>query len=347
MLNLLKKFKNNLTTGELSFPKNLPYKDAEFIIIGSLFKTYKARRINDNKEVIIKLPYKKIDLNVFREKMLIWAKLNHQNIAKLFNYSINPIFHEIEYCGKNLKETSDLTNSEEKIFKIIFDVSEGLKYAHARNILHRNLTSANIMFNGREAKISNWYCARYLNNRTNKDLQKPYSKYLAPEMILKKKEGFYTDIWQLGVLFYELTTGRVPFNNKDEILKAKVIHPYEIINKCLSKRRKRRYQPVEEFQRDLKALINEKYENFVENKEMVRMISYCCDLLLICLKNNDGINAYKYLDDLIEYVDNINIKEELKCLKEGIKYRIENNIPISKEMIVSAEIIVYKIRLRC
>ena len=62
MLNLLKKFKNNLTTGELSFPKNLPYKDAEFIIIGSLFKTYKAKRINDNKEVIIKLPYKKTNI---------------------------------------------------------------------------------------------------------------------------------------------------------------------------------------------------------------------------------------------------------------------------------------------
>ena len=87
------------------------------IIIGSLFKTYKARRINDNKEVIIKLPYKKIDLNVFREKMLIWAKLNHQNIAKLFNYSINPIFHEIEYCGKNLKETFNILTAHTKVLR--------------------------------------------------------------------------------------------------------------------------------------------------------------------------------------------------------------------------------------
>ncbi|EHP84293.1 Serine/threonine-protein kinase-like domain protein [Methanotorris formicicus Mc-S-70] len=276
--------------------------------------------------------------------MLIWAKLNHQNIARLYNYSTNPLFHEIEYCGKNLKEVYNSIKSEERIFKIIFDVSEGLKHAHTRNILHRNLTSANVMFDGRDAKISNWYCARYVN-RVSRDLQKPYSKYLAPEMILKKKEGFYTDIWQLGVLFYELTTGRVPFNNKDEILNIKVVHPYEIINKCLSKRRKRRYQSVEDFQNDLKALINEKYENFVENKEMFKGISYCCDLLLICLKNNDGVNAYKYLDDLIEYVDNNSIKEDLKHLKESIKYRLENHIPIPKEIIYNAEIITHKIKL--
>jgi len=328
--------------GELSFPKTLPYYNFEFIVRGSVFNTYRVFRRRDNKIVIVKIPNKYVNIRIFNEKMQLWSRLNHPNIAKLYDYGTKPIFHEIEHCGKSLNDIKHILN-EDSVLKIIFDVSEGLRHAHNWNIIHRNITPANIMVKDEVAKLSNLYCARFVN-KIGKDLQRPYSKYLAPEQILGKREGFYTDIWQLGILFYELMTKSLPFRNKNEILKFNVVHPNNMINKCLNKRRSRRYQTVEEFQKDLRNYISNKYQQSSKIEDKFRTVDYCGQLILMYLKSDNGEEAYKYIGDLINYAKG-DIKNDLIQLKKAVKYRVENNIPIPYGVVASAEVIIHKVKL--
>ena len=66
--------------------------------------------------------------------------------------------------------------------------------------------------------------------------------------------------------------------------------------------------------------------------------------MLVYLKINDGVNAYKHCGDLINYAKG-GIKDDLTQLKEAIRYRVENNLPIPEELVYNAEIIVHKIKL--
>ena len=94
--------------------------------------------------------------------------------------------------------------------------------------------------------------------------------YAAPEQFSRKygNIGVWTDIWQLGVVFYQLTTGELPFKGDDFIelmtaittkdpIKPSELNPQidkeveDIILKCLKKKPEERYQSISELQRDL------------------------------------------------------------------------------------------------
>jgi hypothetical protein len=62
------------------------------------------------------------------------------------------------------------------------------------------------------------------------------------------------------------------------------------------------------------------------------------------LKSDNGVGAYKYIGDLINYAKG-DIKNDLIQLKQAVKYRVENNIPIPYEVVASAEVIIHKVKL--
>ena len=119
--------------------------------------------------------------------------------------------------------------------------------------------------------------------------------------------------------------------------------------KCLEKDKKERYQSVGELQRDLSNYLGIKYKESlklsVSRKDFKRSAYYCCDLLLLNMKINNMVEAYKYTSDLLNYTEG-EVKQEVKILQEHLEYRIENGIEdIPEELIKKAEVIAHRVRV--
>lgn len=187
--------------------------------------------------------------------------------------------------------------------------------------------------------------------------------YASPEQIDSKSKDEKTDIWQLGVVFYELVTGELPFKGDGfveiltaittkEPVKPSEINPEakeveEIIMKCLRKDKKERYQSVKELQKDLSEYLGIKYKESlklsVSRNDFKKSAYYCCELLLINMKINNMINAYNYTSDLLNYTGG-EVKQEVQELCEHLKFRIEHGIKdIPEELIKKAEVIAHRV----
>ena len=102
-----------------------------------------------------------------------------------------------------------------EVYKIIHVVAEALDYAHKQKIVHRDIKPSNIMYNqkSKQIKITDFGIARITDSvktRTGSFLGSP--SYMAPEQITGSKVDGRADIYSLGVSFYQLLTGQLPFN---------------------------------------------------------------------------------------------------------------------------------------
>jgi serine/threonine protein kinase len=153
-------------------------------------------------------------------------------------------------------------------------VADGCGYAHGRGIVHRDLKAANIIVNqSGTPKITDFGLAR-LEDRSRLTMPGTIMgtiTSMAPEQLMAEDADRRTDIWALGVLLYEMLTGKRPFERGgvDRTMQA-IMHetppapnaldprlPTEfgvVFEKCLAKSREDRYQHMEEFAADLRAI---------------------------------------------------------------------------------------------
>jgi serine/threonine protein kinase len=176
----------------------------------------------------------------------------------------------MEWCDKCMDDLETPIDVSTAI-KYIFDISEGLKYAHKKKIIHLDLKPQNILIHKGTPKISDWGMSKVISEKggTTIGISLPYA---APEQFSKKfgKKDEQTDIWQLGVILFQLVTGKIPFNGFDfEEYRSKIISDnisipskhsknIEIINhiieKCLQKKKSKRYKKIDNLQDDLKEI---------------------------------------------------------------------------------------------
>ncbi|AIF70140.1 hypothetical protein PAP_08800 [Palaeococcus pacificus DY20341] len=343
------------------------YRKAEPIGEGGFARVYRAEKM-DGTVVAIKVPISLTEEGgkAFLKEVRNWSLLTHPNIVELYDYNIFPVpYLEMEYCETSLAKVEKPV-SIEKATKIIFDVCEGLKYAHSKGIVHRDLKPSNILLKNGKAKISDWGLSKLLKDSKTTLAVSFTPLYAAPEQISGKfgTTDERTDVWQVGAVLYELVTGRPPFLGEDfveiaskitleEVIlpsqinpDAKVLEP--IILKCLQKEKDKRYRSIEELQQDLAKILGFNYKENLNKSISVRDFSrsayYAGELFLLYLKLGDSVNSIKYAEDLTHYAKG-DVKEELSKLKEQLKLRLENNLDIPPELIEKAEIIVHKIKL--
>jgi predicted Ser/Thr protein kinase len=195
-----------------------------------------------NREVALKVVHPQLADNQqlmerFKIEAMTQARLNHPNIVTIFSF--NKIEDEyviaMEYvAGRSLKEMLQEKKQLQPAVAVEFisQVAEGLRYAHAHNVIHRDIKPANILV-GRDGKvkISDFGIAKILGSqgltKTGMLMGTPW--YTSPEQIVGKEIDFRTDLYSLGVTFYEVLTGRVPFdsetNSEFQIQKAHLETP--------------------------------------------------------------------------------------------------------------------------
>jgi serine/threonine protein kinase len=264
------------------------YDNAEFVGSGGFAQVFKARR-KDGKVVAVKIPLKldEVTGKSFLREITSWQRLNHQNIVSLFDANILPIpYLEQEYMDGGSLEGIKKPLEIAQACKTVFEIAEGLKYAHKQGIVHRDLKPQNVLLTKDNVpKITDWGMSRVVD-AFKSSTQHGYSPaYATPEQVSPKKFGKpdeRTDIYQLGIILYNLITNDLPFSGDDlvEIASAIVredpIPPTKsnpeaweiepIVLRCLSKKKKDRFQSVEELQEKLFELI-EKERKRKESEE--------------------------------------------------------------------------------
>jgi len=200
-----------------------------------------------------------------RHEIEIWKRLNHRNIAKVIEIiTVKYVDIELpciimEYCEKNLREVimeKGKLNPKEAI-SIIIKLLDALEYAHQQGIIHRDLKPENILICNGEPKISDWGIAKIISESFTGTIKLATPLYSAPEQLDPEKYGktdLRTDLWQIGVIFYELLTGKSPFEGRSlsEIIfnilnreppKSQLINDVlmSIITRALKKRKEERW----------------------------------------------------------------------------------------------------------
>jgi len=267
------------------------YEVMELIGRGGMGVVFRARQLGLNRIVALKMlsttaAADEGSLARFRAEGEAVAQLQHANIVQVFDIGENdglPFFAFEFVDGCNLAQTlhANLPPIREAA-EILETLARAVHFAHEHGILHRDLKPGNVM-RARDGtlKITDFGLAKFLQQplrarnqltQTGEILGTP--SYMAPEQASARVEqiGPATDVYGLGVILYELLTGRTPFEGStvwdtiEQVLKDDPLPPelfrrdlpadlQTICLKCLEKEPARRYTSAAALAEDLRAFL--------------------------------------------------------------------------------------------
>ncbi len=270
-----------LTTGTIFAGR---YKIIEELGKGGMGKVYKAIDKKLNEEVALKLIKPEIasdkkTLERFNNELKFARKIAHKNVGRMYELMEEKGTHFItmEYVpGQDLRglirQTEQLTVG--KAISIAKQVCEGLTEAHRLGVIHRDLKPQNIMIDKEGmARIMDFGIARSVSGKgiTGAGVMVGTPEYMSPEQVESKETDKRSDIYSLGVILYEMVTGRLPFEG-DTPLSVAVKHKTEtppdprqintqipedlsrLILRCMEKDKGNRYQSPGEVRSELENI---------------------------------------------------------------------------------------------
>jgi eukaryotic-like serine/threonine-protein kinase len=255
---------------------------------GGFGETYKARQGSTGQAVVLKLPHVPIigDLsayNRYRREIEIGQHLDHPGIQRLLpddvlNSRGDP-YMVLEYVdGESLRSylRAHRPLAVDEALHIGRQLAETLQYVHAQGVVHRDLKPENILITrGGLVKLADFGIAARIGSRrlTFNQLSNAVGTpdYMAPEQVRGERGDGRTDVYALGVVLYELLTGRVPYPADDALaaMRRKVetepplvrrarpdapVALEAVVYRALRRRPKERYQSMAELSHDLTHL---------------------------------------------------------------------------------------------
>ena len=249
---------------------------------GGMGVVYKANQTSLGRMVAMKVLPQHLTTNPsfikrFKNEARAIAKLNHPNIVQIFDIGQDDETHyyTMEFIeGPPLDEIiyRDGTLPLDRAINIILQVASALQYAHGQGIVHRDIKPSNIMIDktGR-IKVTDFGLA--LQQKTTRltidggIVGTP--EYMSPEQAVGQTATAQSDIYSLGIVFYELLTGKVPFEAESPLMLLNKIRDSEpqwpcsinpdipvgiekIIRNMMSKKPEDRYQSCQELIQDIK-----------------------------------------------------------------------------------------------
>jgi serine/threonine protein kinase/Tfp pilus assembly protein PilF len=243
---------------------------------GGMGEVYKVKDTKLNEEMALKVLKPEIaadkgTIERFKNELKLARKIAHRNVCKMYDLNEEK---EIPYITMEYVKGEDLKSliktkgklSIDEATKIAQQVCSGLAEAHDLGIVHRDLKPQNIMIDKKDtAKIMDFGIARSMEapgvTQTGMIVGTP--DYMSPEQVEGKEVDQRSDLYALGVILFEMTTGRLPFEGETAIsvaLKHKTEIPpspsdinseisgnfNRLILRCLEKDPEKRFQSTEE-----------------------------------------------------------------------------------------------------
>jgi len=251
---------------------------------GGMGKVYKVFDKKINEVLALKLIKPEISFNTkaverFKNELKFARKISHRHVCRLYDLGESGLtfYITMEYVeGEDLKHFIRRAGhiNTAKALSIAKQVGEGLAEAHRLGIVHRDLKPQNIMIDREgNARIMDFGLARFVEAEgvTGSGVMLGTPEYMSPEQVELKEVDARSDIYSLGVIFYEMVTGSVPFSGETPLsvaIKHKTEKPPDsralnplvpetvslMISKCLEKDRLRRFQSADELLSDLTDL---------------------------------------------------------------------------------------------
>ena len=258
---------------------------------GGMSDVYKAKCHKLNRYVAVKVLKQEFSedknfVSKFRAEAQAAAGLSHPNIVNIYDVGEDSGLY---YIVMELVEGITLKTYIEKkgrldvkeAVSIAIQVAQGIQTAHSHHIIHRDIKPQNIIISTEgKVKVTDFGIARVANTNTiNSDVMGSVH-YASPE---QARNGFVdekTDIYSLGIVMYEMVTGRVPFDGESTVavaiqhLQEEMVVPSayapglpvsieKIILKCTQKSPDRRYNSISDLLMDLKKALISPDEDFV------------------------------------------------------------------------------------
>jgi serine/threonine protein kinase/Tfp pilus assembly protein PilF len=260
------------------------YKIIEELGRGGMGIVYKAEDTKLKRTVALKFLPPQLTRDEEAKKRFVQeaqtaSALEHNNICVIHEIdetADGQLYISMAYCeGESLKnEIGKGPFKIEKCVDIAIQIAQGLAKAHARNIIHRDIKSANIMIDYEGVvKIVDFGLAKLKGQAqlTKEGITLGTIAYMSPEQTQGASVDERTDIWSLGILLYEMVTGQLPFKGDyDQAIMYSILNENpepisqfrtdvppvlaEIIEKALQKNPVERYQNIKEMLSNLKAL---------------------------------------------------------------------------------------------
>ncbi|MBU1627360.1 tetratricopeptide repeat protein, partial [bacterium] len=286
-------FDNLTSTSSVEFENDLKkiidkrYKLINEIGKGNMGVVYKAWDCKLDRYIALKtLKFENVSplkLDTLRKRLIIEAKtaakLKHPNIVVIYDVGEmdkSEIHIAMEYIeGIPLSEflISGGLHELELVINIITQLCDAMSHAHEKGIIHRDLKPSNIMITGgKEIKVTDFGLAIFYHDFETRESDRflfiGSPAYMSPERINGDQGDHCSDIYSIGIIFYELFTGKRPFQGKtrDELFKNVLKAKYEpvkefrqdipdfiekIISRTLDKNPSKRYQDAKDLKKEL------------------------------------------------------------------------------------------------
>src|ERR1035437_936897 len=279
---------------------------------------YRAIDVRDNRTVALKIPHPDLEADPilsdrFEREAGIGEKLNHPNVMRVFGGERRSrVYMVMEWCqGRLLRQIMDEGRlSHDRAIRIAIGVLEALDYIHANGVVHRDLKPENIMVDEEDHiklidfGIASDSAARRLTY-ANFTATLGTPNYISPEQVKGKRGDGRSDIYSMGVILYEMLTGRQPFSGSSPmaVMNDRLLnHPMpptianssispqlqEALYRALERDPKNRYAKAHDFQWELERVDQVGVEDRVELRDwskrkshLSRKILYYSGLALI------------------------------------------------------------------
>jgi serine/threonine protein kinase len=239
--------------------------------------------------VALKMPLDdEIDLETIRQEADLWVQASgHPNVLPIIEANIydDQVVIASEYAPDGsldawLRKHGGAAPSWELAVEMASGILAGLQHLHSRHIIHRDLKPQNLLLQGETPRLADFGISRVLKSTSQSSIVAGTPIYMAPEAFDGKRNE-QTDVWSVGVIFYQLLSGHLPFPQTDitslmgailtrnpDPLPLSVPEPLkEVITRSLGKDTAQRYRSATE----TRAALRNAMELIQESKQAERV----------------------------------------------------------------------------